>query len=121
MLLQLMVVGVLSAPASGPRIDPVGINTRMVAGSVGTADTVPRKRPTFPPNFVVERIALAIALVIVGAQRFTGWPPTLSFRSSPRNTRSDSACSRKSAPASHPTVSRPHTQPSRSDSVPSLP
>jgi hypothetical protein len=48
MLLQLMVVGVLSAPASGPRILPIGFNARTpsVTGSLGTADTVRRKRPT---------------------------------------------------------------------------
>jgi hypothetical protein len=43
-----MVVGVLSAPAPGPRIVPIGFNARMpsVTGSLGTPDTVRRKRPT---------------------------------------------------------------------------
>jgi hypothetical protein len=44
-LLQLMVVGVLSAPASGPRIAPIGFNAPM-RSAVGAGDTVPRRRPT---------------------------------------------------------------------------
>jgi hypothetical protein len=47
MLLQLMVIGVLSAPVSGPRIAPIGFTASIpsAAGSLSTGDTVVRRRP----------------------------------------------------------------------------